>query len=352
MNDAGLLRRVKASNAGARILLVEDNEINQQVTLELLRQAHFNVELAENGQIALTRLQVHDYDLVLMDVQMPVMDGIAATVELRGFPRHANLPIVAMTGNVLAADRQRCLDAGMNDFLAKPIEPVQLWQALLKWIPAHLAPAPLLVSSQNDTPSRVAIDLNIRGIDPIPALQRMLGNTELYFATLRRFCTIHEYMPKATRLALDADDWISAQRCAHNLKNAAGSIGANKLTEDAASLEQALAEYCPRGEAKKLIAALEVQLGNLIASARLSLPPMAAEVVTDLTGSTAAMAEFEALLADSDPEAMAWFDRNVSILRALLSASHLAKIQTAMNICDFDDALNLLRESPITDEVS
>jgi len=104
------------SISGARLLLVEDNEINQEVALEMLRQARFVVDLAENGRVALARLQEHQYDLVLMDMQMPVMDGLEATRQIRKIPELKNLPVVAMTANALAEDRQRCMDAGMDDF--------------------------------------------------------------------------------------------------------------------------------------------------------------------------------------------------------------------------------------------
>jgi two-component system sensor histidine kinase/response regulator len=123
-----------AALGGARILLVEDNDINQLVAGEMLRDAGFAVDIAENGQHALDLISQTSYDLVLMDMQMPVMDGIAATLVLRSLPAYRSLPVVAMTANVLAPDRQRCLDAGMNDFLAKPIEPHELWRVLLKWL--------------------------------------------------------------------------------------------------------------------------------------------------------------------------------------------------------------------------
>jgi two-component system sensor histidine kinase/response regulator len=128
-----------AALQGAHVLLVEDNDINQLVAGEMLRDAGFAVDIAENGQHALDLIARTPYDLVLMDMQMPVMDGIAATLVLRSIQAHRSLPVVAMTANVLAPDRQRCLDAGMNDFLAKPIEPHELWRVLLKWIPAQRA---------------------------------------------------------------------------------------------------------------------------------------------------------------------------------------------------------------------
>jgi signal transduction histidine kinase len=125
--------------SGARILLVEDNDINQIVASELLRDAGFIVDVADNGQIALDRIAGAGYDLVLMDMQMPVMDGIAATVELRRLQANRSLPVIALTANVMVQDRQKCLDAGMNDFLAKPIEPQEMWDILLKWIKPRMA---------------------------------------------------------------------------------------------------------------------------------------------------------------------------------------------------------------------
>jgi CheY-like chemotaxis protein len=123
---------------GARILLVEDNDMNQEVALELLRDAGFVVDLAEDGQRALDKLAAADYDIVLMDMQMPVMDGITATHALRLDPRQRDLPVVAMTANAMQADRDHCLAAGMNDHIAKPIEPEDLWKVLLKWVkPRH-----------------------------------------------------------------------------------------------------------------------------------------------------------------------------------------------------------------------
>ena len=124
---------------GGRVLLVEDNDINQLIACELLREAGVAVDVADNGQIALERIAQAEYDIVLMDMQMPVLDGVAATLAIRRNAAHDGLPIIAMTANVLPADRARCTEAGMNDFIAKPIDPTALWDALLKWIPPRLA---------------------------------------------------------------------------------------------------------------------------------------------------------------------------------------------------------------------
>ncbi|MGH6831784.1 MAG: response regulator, partial [Methyloceanibacter sp.] len=119
---------------GARILLVEDNEINQEVAIGQLEDAEAFVDLAENGEVALGMIRDNEYDAVLMDMQMPVMDGIEATRVIRSNPRFKKLPIIAMTANAMASDRILCLEAGMDDHIAKPIDPDQLFGVLLRWI--------------------------------------------------------------------------------------------------------------------------------------------------------------------------------------------------------------------------
>jgi CheY-like chemotaxis protein len=119
---------------GARVLLVEDDKINQDVATELLKEGKLAVEIAENGEIAIKKIMENHYDMVLMDMQMPVMDGTTATREVRKLPEFANLPILAMTANAMDCDREKCLEAGMDDYLSKPIKPEDLWKKLLFWI--------------------------------------------------------------------------------------------------------------------------------------------------------------------------------------------------------------------------
>ena len=118
---------------GTRVLLVEDNEINQEVAIGLLEDAAIQVDLAENGEIAVKMAQENNYDAVLMDMQMPVMDGIEATRAIRSHPHLQDLPIIAMTANAMAVDRDKCLNAGMNDHIGKPIDPDELFSVLLRW---------------------------------------------------------------------------------------------------------------------------------------------------------------------------------------------------------------------------
>ncbi|MGE5027552.1 MAG: response regulator, partial [Betaproteobacteria bacterium] len=172
---------------GSRILLVEDNELNQEVAYELLTDAGFAVDIAEDGAAAVSMIQQAAYDIVLMDMQMPVMDGVAATAEIRKLGRYSHIPIVAMTANAMLADKERCLAAGMVDFVTKPIEPDDLWATLKKWIkpcqgeasaPAVPPPAPC---------PEVAIPEGVAGLDTALGLRRVLGKTALYLNMLRKF---------------------------------------------------------------------------------------------------------------------------------------------------------------------
>jgi two-component system sensor histidine kinase/response regulator len=133
VNPAKSLATRLETISGIRVLLVEDDEFNQEVAVELLKEAKMQVDIAENGAIALQKVQENHYDIVLMDMQMPVMDGVTATLEIRKLPQFANLPILAMTANATHADRERCLAAGMNDYMSKPIKIHDLWDKLLLW---------------------------------------------------------------------------------------------------------------------------------------------------------------------------------------------------------------------------
>ena len=241
---------------GARILLVEDNELNQEVGLGLLREAGMAVDLAVDGKAALDRLRQQDYDLVLMDMQMPVMDGVTACAELRRIDRLAQLPVVAMTANAMEQDRDKCLAAGMNDFITKPIEPDDLWTALLKWIPPHdttAAAVPPLLPASGEPPLPAQID----GIDIGAGLHRVLGRRELYLSLLRKFLAGQRDVLAHIRVALQAGDVAGAERLAHTLKSVAGNIGALGVQQAAALLEHALRQRESGNAIAELLARLQ-----------------------------------------------------------------------------------------------
>jgi two-component system, sensor histidine kinase and response regulator len=229
---------------GARILVVEDNEINRQVAREMLTEAGFHVETADDGQQALDRLaRDPGFDLVFMDMQMPVLDGLEATRRIRAQARWATLPVVAMTANAMAQDRERCLEAGMNDFVAKPIEPDQIDAVLRRWLPQQVGAAPaVLPVSVNAAPSPALLaDLSplqeVNGLDPVLGLRRCGGRETFYRSMLRQF--VEQQADAMDRLiaSLRAGDSMTAERVAHTLKSVTGSIGASALSAQAAELE-------------------------------------------------------------------------------------------------------------------
>jgi two-component system sensor histidine kinase/response regulator len=234
-----------SSIQGARILLVEDNDLNQQVAIDLLQDAGFIVDLAENGQQALQKIQQASFDLVLMDMQMPVMDGLEATMQIRLCPQHANLPIVAMTANAMKIDQERCFAAGMNDHVSKPIEPNYLWSALLRWIKprpenANKTNAPMALENKPFILKSKLELLNVAGLDVSNGLRRVLGKESLYLEMLRKFIHGQSAIVAEVSLALEEKDYSTAERLLHSSKSVAGSIGAAELAELAAELENVI----------------------------------------------------------------------------------------------------------------
>ncbi|WP_309678577.1 response regulator [Polaromonas sp.] len=259
---------------GARILLAEDNDINQQIACELLVDAGFVVEVAENGQIALEMVQQAAYDLVLMDMQMPVMDGLSATAAIRRIPRLQALPIVAMTANARAEDRRNCLEAGMNDFLSKPIDPDGLWSMLLKWLRPHATPVPLQPKATPLPPTSADLPEGISGLDLRTGLARMMGKKPLYLSMLRKYVAGQKASVQTIRSALDAHDWATAQRVAHTLKGVSGTIGATEIPGHADAVEHAIRERCPQAEIELALGALERPLAALLGELEAWLPPL------------------------------------------------------------------------------
>jgi len=228
--------------SGARILLVEDNEINREVVVGLVGDAGLRIDQAENGQLAVQMIERSDYDLVLMDMQMPVLDGVAATLAIRANPRFASLPILAMTANVMAGDREKCLQAGMNDHIPKPIDPDQLFDALLRWIRPRtaLAAAASLSAPPVSQAAAPSDRLSIPGIATADGLRRAGGNRQRYESLLSLFADSQANSASAIRAALSSNDTATAARLAHSLKGASANLGATTLAEFAAKAEGAI----------------------------------------------------------------------------------------------------------------
>ncbi|NQV02232.1 MAG: response regulator, partial [Bacteroidia bacterium] len=204
---------------GAQILLVEDNKINQRVAQDLLTQAGLCVTIANNGKEAVELAETTVFDVILMDIQMPEMDGFEATRTIRANTSEAHLPIIAMTANAMTGDREKCLAAGMNDHVPKPIEPKILFETLVKWIPVGEREGVLpTTSSEESTTEKTALPEHLDGIHMETGLRRTGGNRALYSELLKDFVKDHGNDHQAIVDSLVKNDMEVAHRTAHTLK--------------------------------------------------------------------------------------------------------------------------------------
>ena len=254
--------------SGARILLTEDNEMNQELAMELLSQAGIQVTIANHGQEALDILDKDpNFDGVLMDCQMPVMDGYTATREIRKLPQFAKLPIIAMTANAMAGDREKVLEAGMWDHIAKPLNVQAMFGTIAKWIkpsnPTQLAEIQEGVVAS--VPGKLPLS-NLKGIDIQVGLNTTMDNEDLYRRLLTKFYQGQKDFAQVFSLALKDADADAAMRCAHTLKGNAGNIGAKGVQVVAGDLEEACKNRVGDSQIQDLLAQVVLELEPVISS--------------------------------------------------------------------------------------
>jgi len=354
-----------ASLAGLRVLLVEDNAINQQVAQEILQEARIEVEIASNGQIAIDKIRAAHYDLVLMDMQMPVMDGLEATRKIRKTHTHAQLPILAMTANAMRAERDKCRAAGMDDHITKPIDPEHLWKVLQRWAPPNrprISPLPapkdaaLAQVSHPTSPMPIAalpVSLSsIDGLDTQIGLQRMMNKPNFYMTMLHKFLDSNGSFASELSARLAENDTSSAHRMVHTLNGLAGNIGATRLQSLTGELAAILKTPIHQAQSQPMVDKVLEALQALLSALRqfFSTNQTNASAIPDATSASGTMEretlckrlnELRKLLENGDAHAMKWLDSSKADLSAALGEA-FTSLQIAVHGLDFDAAAEIV----------
>ncbi len=322
-----------------KVLLVEDNVINQQVAQEILEGMGLTVEVAGNGREALAVLHKNEYDLVLMDIQMPDMDGYEATRQIRADPRFEKLPVIAMTAHAMSGERERCLAAGMNEHIPKPIDPTRLFATLGRWLKTtDKTPAQTPVTDDTTLPEKLP------GIDLRWGLERIGGNKRLFRKLLTEFVTNHGKAIQTVRQRLAQGEYDKARRELHTLKGVAGNIGARTLQYETEQFEQQLAEEVPSNVKiprsfldafTTLFKGLSI-LGEGSPSASVTNGEQATTPDDD---PESLLRQLQQMLAQGDPEARQLLEPLERLLPEPAQREQLKLIRTQLDDYDFDGAL-------------
>ncbi len=332
---------------GARILLVEDNKINRQVAAEFLEQARFYVDIAENGQEAINILQSEKYDCVLMDIQMPVMDGLTATSHLREKEQFKDLPVLAMTANATVEDKEQTMAAGMNDHITKPINPQDLLNALIRWVPSgerHL-PDPVVPMIEISPDEKESLPTSLPGIDIETGVSKLQGNRKLFVKLLKEFYQDHKDDINLIRQAIEQEDYQTAERLAHTIKGVAATIGAMDLYQKAKALEAAVKE----GSASSLPVLIEqMEFVMMLVIEGLSGIGRREKAEKDQQRSAnpeeifTLLSSLEELLNELDPSAEEAAASLADAVGAMIDRKYIRKLMQHVKGFQFDEALEAL----------
>ncbi|MBF0290282.1 MAG: response regulator, partial [SAR324 cluster bacterium] len=340
--------------AGSKLLLVEDNEINQQVASELLEQVQIQVITANNGQEAIDLLKQEPFDGILMDLQMPVMDGLAATKRIRQDKKLLEIPIIAMTANAMVGDREKCLNAGMNDHVGKPVVPKELYTTLAKWIQKKPGDASqrTILPVPNESEKSVILLPPISGINTTIGLRNVGKNSALYKKVLLKFVQNQGDSCRKMAVHMEAKDYQALEQTAHALKGVSSTIGAEKLAELAGTIENRAQKQEVRDDLSDLLGETTIELARISQSIRTSLVVASTESDEQNQEKTDVEPEILAPLFTKAVQLLNDFDSAVEkvvveIVPLVSSEPRLNRIKSikkSLESYDFDTCLSIFHE--------
>lgn len=329
--------------AGSTILLVEDNEINQQVATELLEEAGFIVEIANNGKEAVDKIKASgkpsNYGLVFMDIQMPIMDGYTATMEIRKRSQYNEVPIIAMTADAMTGIKEKCIEVGMNDMVTKPIDPDEMFGAMLKW----MKPNKEIKATRKQLTKKEELEPDIPdipGLNIKSALARISNKKKLYLSILKKFYNNNQNFVGEIKTTLDKEDHETAQRLIHTLKGVSGNIGADSLFEQTKVVEESIHEKNSKkieDGLNELDAELKELFGNI--SMNLDFAIKSEDVAFDSKLIKELIPKLKQLLEDKSSKAKAVIKE---LEEAGLSGEKFNEMKSKLNKYDFKGTLQLL----------
>ncbi len=348
-DEAGVQQQAESPSRlhGVYLLVADDNEINQEVTEGLLARVGVSVRIVKNGEQALSALREETFDAVLMDMQMPVMDGLDATREIRKDEHFGDIIIIAMTANAMQGDKDQCLQAGMNDYIAKPINPDTLYSTLLKWVKPVTRPrsADVLLTEKPVRHDEMFALPELNGLDVDGTLLRMGGDYSLYHRILIRFHESQGDVITRLRTSLNDSNKEMALYIAHTLKGAAGNVGAVQVRDMAAELEQMMigGRDIDTAFLNQLEAALAVVLSSLDQCLPCKEDMRKQSNISEQPEAEPLIEKMREMLEDSDGDAVELMDDLKNALHGSSLSKDVSRLQTILDGYDYEAALEMLK---------
>ena len=363
-NEANAETQLRQQYGGVRIMLADDSAINREVVVELLQAVGLSVDVAVDGLEAVEKARANPYDLILMDMQMPNLNGLLATQAIRKLPGWESKPIVALTANAFTEDRRACQDAGMNDFVAKPVEPEVLYLALLKCLPVSgqfqsVDPEMNKTSASgldnktidvlNESPANALSRLTtMPGMNVARGLAGLRGNADKYLNLLSRFIELHVDDMQKLVIYLDNGDRPAARRLAHSLKGTAATLGVDQLSVMAGDLENLLRTSSADGMRATDIH-VEMKAISLTLNALSAIIDFPSTTISkaDLTckdqeSLKSVLIEIDKLLEQNDTTVISLFEKHARALRNAFGDS-FEILERQINLFDFEVARKSLK---------